>query len=1357
MAIDNSGKIVVAGYSLNIFAVARYNADGTLDAGFSSDGKLTTRIGASTVDLAYAVAVQSDNKIVVAGSTNSDAALVRYNNDGSLDTTFDSDGKVTTVRSTFSTSTQHVGFNSIVIQSDRKIVAAGSNFAGFDQDFVLARYTSSGALDNTFGSSGTVVTDFGNTEDYAHSVALQSGGKIVVAGVAGSGSGGQQVQVGNGNFALARYTSSGQLDPGFGSGGKVITDFGHNDHGRAMAIQPDGNIVVAGFTVRNLYEDFSLARYLGRGAPSKDASLRALAVTQGPSANAVAAAVPFRPITFNQYRTGYTALLAADTTHVKVTPTAGDANATIVVTGGGERQQVINGLSSAAIPVAGFSRIVVDVTAEDGKNRQTYTIDLRPGANEASLTDLKAEYSGQSGSVPLVIGEFHPERTSYSGVMPYSTGSEELNNLPEAVTLIPTWDLTTSTVTVNGEALGGSGFYSDQIPLNVGDNVITVRVTAGDGVTTRDYTLNVRRLAPAVEEWEPELRSRDLGGGRFGCRDGVAGAGCSDSAVLSESRFSVHSGGYGHAETTNYRVREMSVERVNQLGADRQFRVVLTVASSWTVELKNMTLVVDHNGQQYRLPFRRAKRSGLGRTFTWLEWTESSALVWGRGSTPELRIEASRTGLDKVRVYYDEMRGGQPVEGFRRWDIAREKPYDSFYHDDWDDDRAHIAVIPGEFPSLNQAQGKLLTTHVRLRLAGTTPGSRVQYIKGAYNDSPPFFFGFETDLPSSGITEPIELDPASKNTYVWVKVSHGVQGIPGFLEHTLEERVHLVIIDPPPRTYKVNPEVTVTEGDEATVTVSLGNPATRGGVTFEVTAAYGDGGATADDVGEIASTVTVPEGQRSAQIVVPTVDDDAVEDDESFTVSVSHVGTPAWAVEPGKTATATVTIANDDEPPPGPEPWNIVVTPGDGTLTVTWNVSSREGYDDSEVWHALRWFQPYGGPHRWDNPRDRRAVGRNDGLSVDPGVTSYTITGLTNGVATDVFVRSMVGHRNNMSERLADSSKWVKVTGDTTPVAPPNEAPTVAYGIADVTIASENGSGEVSLWGVFADADGDDLTVTAVSSDENVAAVSVSADYGTLTVNANTRGTVTVTVTADDGSGGSVQDSFTVTVKAAPAVVSAIADVGELQIDAAHEVPLSGVFSDPDGDALTISTTSSDNAIATVSATIDPVTGSTTALTVTATGEGTATVTVTARDSDGNSVSDDFDVTVPAPVVQPQQAAQEPEAQQEAAEQLQQAETLPGAVVSLEVTATADGTVTVSWQAPTSGAAPTRYIVHLKPEGGETGSGKTKRPKAPKTQVKYKDLEPGTTYNVWVRAQNKTGKGERTHATITLPSTPQPQ
>ena len=186
-----------------------------------------------------------------------------------------------------------------------------------------------------------------------------------------------------------------------------------------------------------------------------------------------------------------------------------------------------------------------------------------------------------------------------------------------------------------------------------------------------------------------------------------------------------------------------------------------------------------------------------------------------------------------------------------------------------------------------------------------------------------------------------------------------------------------------------------------------------------------------------------------------------------------------------------------------------------------------------------------------------------------------------------------------------------------------NSAPTVARAIADATIVNESGTHQVSLSGVFDDADGDNLTVTADSSDETVATVAVSADYSTLTVTAKARGTATVTATADDGNGGTVDDTFTVTVKAAPVVASAITDVSDLEVEANRNVGLSGVFSDADGDALTLSAASSDTAVAMVAVATDG-----TNLTVTGVAEGTATITVTAHDSDGNSVSDTFDITV---------------------------------------------------------------------------------------------------------------------------------
>ena len=197
---------------------------------------------------------------------------------------------------------------------------------------------------------------------------------------------------------------------------------------------------------------------------------------------------------------------------------------------------------------------------------------------------------------------------------------------------------------------------------------------------------------------------------------------------------------------------------------------------------------------------------------------------------------------------------------------------------------------------------------------------------------------------------------------------------------------------------------------------------------------------------------------------------------------------------------------------------------------------------------------------------------------------------------------------------------------------PANNAPTVSTTVADATIVNESGTHEASLSGVFADSDGDDLTVTASSSDENVATVSVSSDGSKLKVTAKSRGTATITVNASDGNGGEASDTFTVTVKAAPVVASAIADISGLEAGDRRTISMSEVFSDADGDAVTVTQASSfDTSIAAVSAAINGSTAAITAITVTANSEGTATITVTARDADGNTVSDAFDVTVNAP------------------------------------------------------------------------------------------------------------------------------
>jgi uncharacterized delta-60 repeat protein len=261
MAVQVDGKIVVAGLAAVFgtdFALARYNRDGTLDASFGTGGRVTTDF-AGGVDTALSVAIQADGKIVAAGMATingiSDFALARYNRDGTLDASFGTGGTVTT---DFAGDRDQA--NSVVIQpeTDGKIVAAGSATINGISDFALARYNRDGTLDASFGAGGTVTTDFAGGGDIGRSVAVQSDGKIVAAGRA--------VISGNSDFALARYTSNGTLDAGFGTGGTVTTDFaGSVDQAFSVALQKNGNIVAAGQALINGNSDFALARYTSNG------------------------------------------------------------------------------------------------------------------------------------------------------------------------------------------------------------------------------------------------------------------------------------------------------------------------------------------------------------------------------------------------------------------------------------------------------------------------------------------------------------------------------------------------------------------------------------------------------------------------------------------------------------------------------------------------------------------------------------------------------------------------------------------------------------------------------------------------------------------------------------------------------------------------------------------------------------------------------------------------------------------------------------------------------------------------------------------------------------------------------------
>jgi uncharacterized delta-60 repeat protein len=265
VAIQSDGKIVAVGAAYmgsatrGDFALARYNTDGSLDATFGVGGKVTTDFY-QRGDAANAVVIQGDGKIVVGGTTRNSIlhqfqlGLARYNTDGSLDAGFGTGGLV---------STTILGLDdeilALALQTDGKIVAAGYTYiGGLNYDFAVARYSGTdGSLDAGFGTGGIVTTDFAGGDDNVNSVVIQADGKIVVAGHSYSAGPGY-------DFALARYSGvDGSLDPSFGSGGKVTTDFsGGFDAAGPLVIQPGGLLLVAGVaTSGSGNSDFALARY----------------------------------------------------------------------------------------------------------------------------------------------------------------------------------------------------------------------------------------------------------------------------------------------------------------------------------------------------------------------------------------------------------------------------------------------------------------------------------------------------------------------------------------------------------------------------------------------------------------------------------------------------------------------------------------------------------------------------------------------------------------------------------------------------------------------------------------------------------------------------------------------------------------------------------------------------------------------------------------------------------------------------------------------------------------------------------------------------------------------------------------
>jgi uncharacterized delta-60 repeat protein len=274
------GKLVAAGFtgaSLGAettwdFALARYEEDGDLDPTFGSGGIVIADLTGSR-DLVSGLVVQPDGTLVAVGFDH--FILARFLADGTLDLTFGG-GSGYVVTSTGLPAGFLVG-RALLRQPDGKLVAAGQFFdnAGFigSDNFALARYHPDGTLDTSFGGDGRVYTDFPSGSenplffslDEVRGVVLQPDGKIVAAGMAiglpPPGFGGQGLR-----FALARYEDDGDLDPGFGEGGLVLTEFaGSAERIFGLTLQSDGKLIAVGRAHVGDNTDFALARYKANG------------------------------------------------------------------------------------------------------------------------------------------------------------------------------------------------------------------------------------------------------------------------------------------------------------------------------------------------------------------------------------------------------------------------------------------------------------------------------------------------------------------------------------------------------------------------------------------------------------------------------------------------------------------------------------------------------------------------------------------------------------------------------------------------------------------------------------------------------------------------------------------------------------------------------------------------------------------------------------------------------------------------------------------------------------------------------------------------------------------------------------
>ena len=432
VTLDGGGNIVVVGYvrngsEYNDFTIVRYTPDGDLDTTFNSGGNLppgragiiTTSVNFDQEDQAYAVAVQPDGKIIVVGDTNGAPGvfvMLRYNSDGALDTDFGNEGQVYAATNKVATG------RDVALQADGMIVvtaaisvidettincinSGGDRYCEY-KDMWTGRFDSNGDPDVGFGANGEVVTpvsERGN-DDLGRGIAIQPDGKIIVVGHTDVSihtySGEDEFFTLSEDFALVRYSSDGTLDPSFGIGGIRTTDFpgptSPSDQARAVALQSDGKIVVAGVSDR----DFAVARYTSSTTTDTPTTTT---LTSTPNPSSFGQEVTFTAVisvsTGAAPTTGTVFFSEEDTTLATVTLSNGTATFTTSTLTAGPH--TITATYDGSDGYTGSFATITHTVTESSTDKTDTTTTLTSAPNPSSVNEsvtLTAQVSGTGGT-----------------------------------------------------------------------------------------------------------------------------------------------------------------------------------------------------------------------------------------------------------------------------------------------------------------------------------------------------------------------------------------------------------------------------------------------------------------------------------------------------------------------------------------------------------------------------------------------------------------------------------------------------------------------------------------------------------------------------------------------------------------------------------------------------------------------------------------------------------------------------------------------------------------------------------------------------------------------------------------------